>query len=279
MFLLFTLDKKSHKGKLEDLQKALPKNGLKISPEKCQLLRKICNIWARTFFYKRKEGVCKSHEKEDRGNPKIETSYYPQSMQEFCWTTYLFKFVLSWATKPVKTSIWLNKKRKSILLGEWKTGSFWWNQKFTIGSALYHIQNGQSRLTAHASKRKQTAAQSYSISELEVCGLAINNASYLPFVKESQFWCCSNHLALTHIIKSKSEPANNKIKRLLGAFSSYTFSLYYLKGKDMILSDFLSRMEGDKSNPHEVIPISFNSHSILTGHYYTFLKFHQKHTE
>ena len=29
-------------------------------------------------------------------------------------------------------------------------------------------------------------------------------------------------------------------------------------------------MEGDKSNPHEVGPISLNSHSILTGHYYTF---------
>ena len=29
-------------------------------------------------------------------------------------------------------------------------------------------------------------------------------------------------------------------------------------------------MEGDKSDSDEVIPISFNSHSILTEHYYTF---------
>ena len=36
----------------------------------------------------------------------------------------------------------------------------------------------------------------------------------------------------------------------------------------MVLIDFLSRMEGDKSNPHQVIPISFNYHSILRGHYY-----------
>ena len=37
--LLFTPSKSSHKAKLEDLLKALLKNGLKISPKKCQLFR------------------------------------------------------------------------------------------------------------------------------------------------------------------------------------------------------------------------------------------------
>ena len=31
-------------------------------------------------------------------------------------------------------------------------------------------------------------------------------------------------------------------------------------------------MEGDKSDPHKFIPLLFNSHSILTGHYYTNFK-------
>ena len=37
--LLFTLSKRSHIDKLEDLLKVLLKNGLKISPKKCQLFR------------------------------------------------------------------------------------------------------------------------------------------------------------------------------------------------------------------------------------------------
>ena len=37
--LLFTPSKRSHMDKLEDLLKALLKNGLKISPKKCQLFR------------------------------------------------------------------------------------------------------------------------------------------------------------------------------------------------------------------------------------------------
>ena len=37
--LLFIPSKRSHRDKLEDLLKALLKNGLKISPKKCQLFR------------------------------------------------------------------------------------------------------------------------------------------------------------------------------------------------------------------------------------------------
>ena len=46
--------------------------------------------------------------------------------------------------------------------------------KFAAGSALYQIQNGNLRLIAYASKRLPEAVRSYSITELELCGLAIN---------------------------------------------------------------------------------------------------------
>ena len=36
----------------------------------------------------------------------------------------------------------------------------------------------------------------------------------------------------------------------------------------MILSDFLSRQEHDDSNPHEIIPISFNLQGILQTQFY-----------
>ena len=77
-----------------------------------------------------------------------------------------------------------------------------------------------------------------------------------------------DHLALTHIIKSKAEPVTTRIKRLLELISSYSFNLYYIKGKDMILSNFLSRQNQDDSNPQEVIPISFNMHNLLHEKYY-----------
>ena len=36
----------------------------------------------------------------------------------------------------------------------------------------------------------------------------------------------------------------------------------------MVLSDFLSRQNNDDSNPHEIIPVSFNMHNVLQENYY-----------
>ena len=73
-------------------------------------------------------------------------------------------------------------------------------------------------------------------------------------------------------MKSKMEPATNRIKRLLEILSSYSFSLYYIKGKDMVVSDFLSRQLGDDSDPHQIIPISFNIKEILKENYQNMVK-------
>ena len=87
-------------------------------------------------------------------------------------------------------------------------------------------------------------------------------------LKRVDFDAIVGHLALVHILKSKTEPATARIKRLLEVLSTYSFNLYYMKGKDMILSDFLSWQRVDKSNPHEVIPISFDMEAILKERYY-----------
>ena len=63
-------------------------------------------------------------------------------------------------------------------------------------------------------------------------------------------------------MKSKMKPGTNRIKRLLEVLNSYSFNLYYIKGKDMVLSDYLSRQMGDKSDWHPVIPISFNIRDV-----------------
>ena len=123
-----------------------------------------------------------------------------------------------------------------------KTGRFHLysdTSKFATGSALYQIQNGKPKLIAYVNKRLPEAAKCYSITELELCRLVINIASFSHLLKRVDFDALVDHLALTHIIKSKMEPATTRIKRLLELISSYSFNLYYMKGKDMILSDFL----------------------------------------
>ena len=140
--------------------------------------------------------------------------------------------------------------------------------KFAMGRSLYQIQNGKPKLIACVSKRLPEAARNHSVTELELCSLPINMASFSHLLKRVDFDAIVDHLALTHIIKHKVELPNVRSKRLLELISSYSFNLYYIKGKDMILSNFLFRQKYDNSNPHDIIPISPNMHDILHERYY-----------
>ena len=71
------------------------------------------------------------------------------------------------------------------------------------GSAFYQIHNGHSRLIVYTSKQMPLAAQSYSITELVLCGLAINITSFSHLLKLINFDAVVDLLALTHIMKSK----------------------------------------------------------------------------
>ena len=55
--------------------------------------------------------------------------------------------------------------------------------EFTTGSALHQIQNRKPKLIAYTSKRLSEAARNYSITELEMCRLAINIDSFSHLLK------------------------------------------------------------------------------------------------
>ena len=65
------------------------------------------------------------------------------------------------------------------------------------------------------SKRLPEATKNYSITELEMCGLAINIASFVHLLKKAAFDAIVNHLAIMHIMKSKVEPATTRIKEIV----------------------------------------------------------------
>ena len=101
-----------------------------------------------------------------------------------------------------------------------------------------------------------------------MCGLAMNIATFSHLLKKVDFDAIVDHLAITHIMRSKAEPATTRIKRLLELLSPYSFNLYYIKGKDIVLSDFLSRQQTVDSNPHELIPISFSLRDQVSDYFY-----------
>ena len=291
--LLFTPTKTSHFEKLEDLLKALHKNGLKISPKKCQLFKTDLQYMGNTIFIRNKRVCVRLLRSQIEAIQKLEPPTMIKGCQSFAGMVNFVSLFCPELQKLLKPIYDLTRKERQFLWAKEQQQAFDEikcrlqrppvlhlpdrhgrfqlysdTSKFATGSALYQIQNGQPRLTAYASKRMPEAAKIYSITELEMCGLAMNIATFSHLLKKVDFDAIVDHLAITHIMRSKAEPATTRIKRLLELLSPYSFNLYYIKGKDMVLSDFLSRQQTDDSNPHELIPISFSLRDQVRDYFY-----------
>ena len=125
------------------------------------------------------------------------------------------------------------------------------------GSALWQIQDGKPCLLGYASKTLPAASKNYSVTELEMTGMLINLHSWRNYIHIIEIDVAIDHKAVVQIMKAKHPPRTDRVSVLLGKLLDKPFDLYYVKGKDLILADFLSRIKTDKSDPGEVIPISF----------------------
>ena len=62
----------------------------------------------------------------------------------------------------------------------------------------------------------------------------------------------------------------------LEILSLHSFNLYYIKGKDIILSDLLSILNHDTSDPHDISPILFNVKEVIHAKHYTIYEMDKK---
>ena len=247
--------KKAHISKLEDLLKALLKNGLKICPRKCQLFKTDLQYMGNMIFIKDMEVCVRPLRSRVDAILKLKPPTILKGCKSFAGMVNFLSMFCPELQKLLKLIYDLTRKGRHFIWGEEQQEAFEEIKrlgkaqvlhmpncegrfhlysdmsKFAASSALHQIQNGKPRLISYTSKRLPEAVRSYSITELELCGLAINIPSFLHLLTRVDFDAIVDHLALTHIIKSKAEPATTRIKRLLELISSYSFNLYYIKGK------------------------------------------------
>ena len=101
------------------------------------------------------------------------------------------------------------------------------------------------------------AAANYSVTKLEMTGLLMNIHAWCGWTQGAEVDVTVNHKAVVQILKSKELPATGRIGLLIRKLGPLPFNLYYVKGKDLILTDFLSWIKSNDSDPSEVLPISF----------------------
>ena len=235
--LLFTLSKKVHMGKLVDLLKAFRKNDLKICPKKCQLFRTELQYMANTMFIKERRVCIKPLHSRLEAIQKVKAPTTAKQCKRFAdMVNFVSIFCpdLQRLLKPIydltrkgRQFVWEKEQQEAfeeikrrlqkppVLHMPDKVGRFQLysdTSKYATGGTLYQIQNGKPKFIAFSSKRLPEAACNYSITELEMCGLAINITSFAHLLRKVDFDAIVDHLAITQIMGSKVELATNRIK-------------------------------------------------------------------
>ena len=123
---------------------------------------------------------------------------------------------------------------------------------------------GRYRLIAYFSKKLPLSAQRYSISELELTGIYANVTAFKHLLRNSNFTLYCDHSALVHIMNGKKERPTLRLKKLIENLSDYKFHIKFLRGKDMYVSDFLSRHPDDEESSNDpIIPVAFLMKEVM----------------
>ena len=268
---------------LTDLFKALIRNGLKISPRKCKLFKTSLVYMGHQVSII--DGIPHINPVKSRVDAivKLDPPKSPKNCKQFCgMVNYLSMFLKDLQTKLIPI-YHLTKKSVPFHWGELQQKAFEQikkdlteapvlampnseghmvlvsdTSKIACGSALYQEQKGRYRLIAYFSKKLPLSAQRYSISELELTGIYANVLAFKHLLRNVHFTLYCDHSALVHIMNGKKEPPTLRLKKLIENLSDFKFDIKFLRGKDMFVSDFLSRHpDSEESCNDPIIPVAF----------------------
>ena len=280
--LLIHSSKEDHFQLIEMLLEGLSKHGLKLSPKKSQLFRKELVYMGNVFSIKE----CRMTMEPIRTRINVIQSFpRPRTVKEcksFCGVVNYLSFFCKDLQKLLSPIYHLTKKDVPFHWTNIQESSFEEikrrlcsspvlalptaegryilysdTSRTHTGSALWQIQAGVPRLIGYASKTLPSACHNYSVTELEMTGMLINLHTWRGFTDKAEIDVAVDHKAVVQIMKAKHPPVMTRVENLLVKMLAAPFNLYHVKGKDLILADFLSRIRSDRSDPNKVIPISF----------------------
>ena len=280
--------KGNHLDRLEALFKALIKHGLKLSPKKGQLFMKHLTYMGNVFHIHGSTISITPLQSRIEAIQKLQPPTNVKGCKSFCGVVNYLSIFCRHLQKLLKPIYDLTKKGRPFVWQEEQQQAFDTIKERMInppilylpkpggrfilycdssrthtGSSLWQVQEGKPRLIGYTSKSLPAPAINYSVTELEMTGMAVNIHLWRHLLHRVEFDSALDHRAIPYIMKGKTLPATTRIMRLLEILSGYAFNLYFVKGKDMKICDFLSRIDVDRGNPGKVIPISFNSFSML----------------
>ena len=221
--------KSDHKVLFEQLLVALISHGLKLSPRKCQLFMKHLVYLGNVFHIENGVITITPTKSRIEAIQKLPPPTTVKGCKSFCGVVNYLSLFCKDLQKILKPIYELTRKTMPLHWSETHQAAFEQIKELLIkppilhlprpggrfilycdtsktytGSSLWQIQDGKPRLLGYASKSLPEACKNYSVTELEMTGLAINIYLWKHLLLRVEFDCAFDHRALPYIMKSKN---------------------------------------------------------------------------
>ena len=143
--LLFTPSKKAHMSKLEDLLKALLKNGLKISAKKCQLFKTSLQYMGNEIFIENKKVCVKPLRNRLEAIQKLQPPKTPKECRSFTGIVNFLSMFCPELQKLLKPIHDLTRKGRPLNWGKEQQDSFEKIKCRLIKPPVLHMPNKSGR--------------------------------------------------------------------------------------------------------------------------------------
>ena len=152
--LLFTPSKRSHMDKCEDLLKALWKNGLKISPKKCQLFRTNLQYIVNEIFIQDKRVCVKPLRSRLEAMQKVQPPTTVKGCRSFAGMINFFSMFCPELKKLFKPIYDLTRKGRPFVWGKEQQDSFEEIKCRLIKPLVLHMPNKTGRFHLYSDTSK-----------------------------------------------------------------------------------------------------------------------------
>ena len=219
--LLIHSTKADHWKLLEQLLKSMCKNGLRLSPKKCQLFKTNLIYMGNEFTITKRTMTITPLRSRTEAINKIPTPRTPKQCKSFCGVVNYLSLFCSDLQKLLKPIVELTRKGRPFVWEDAQEKAFREvklrlksppvlhlpkaDGRFILysdtsiegtGSSLWQIQEGKPKLIGYASKTLPEACSRYSVTELEMTGLLVNMNLWKTLLKHREFDAAVDHAAV-----------------------------------------------------------------------------------
>ena len=152
--LLFTPSKKSHMDKLEDLLKALLKNGLKISPKKCQLFRTNLQYMGNEIFIENRRVCVQPLRSRLEAIQKLQPPSMVKGCRSFVGMVNILSMFCPKVQKLLKPICNLTRKGRPFIWGKEEQDSFDEIKCRLVKPPVLHMPNKTGRFHLYSDTSK-----------------------------------------------------------------------------------------------------------------------------